>query len=418
MKVLHIASNDVGGAGEAARMWTELLNVYGREIQSELLVLYKSTNCDCVIEYHRSYITKLYILIMEKLQKNYMHIRYPYKKDIIFSNGFFGINITALPEVKEADVIHLHWINGFVSLKTIHKLNKMGKKIIWTLHDSWPMTGGCHVGCEAYRDMCGDCPILQSNCRNDLSNKIWRYKKRLLSDTKLVFTAPSEWMKSRVNNSSLFAASRCICIPNTIDFDIFYRRDEESIKSRLGYISTEDSINVLFAATSINIPYKGYSYFVKMLCLLYVEEPEIAKKIHIHYFGGGNSSLELDEKYPSTHWGDISDRNKIAHIYSLSDVMIYPSMSDSFSLTCLECLACETPVVAFETGGVPEVVRHCESGYIAEQGNVRALMRGFLWILEHNQQNQLGIFGGNDVRRRFTSEKIAEALQKVYSQGV
>ena len=141
-----------------------------------------------------------------------------------FSVARTGINICNNKYVREADLINLHWINGgFLSIKSIKKLSYLHKPVVWTLHDMWPFTGGCHYsgGCVKYKENCGQCPILNSNKDRDLTRMIWEKKNKFYKNLNLTVVTCSNWLARCAKDSSLYHDLRIEVIPNSVDVNIF-----------------------------------------------------------------------------------------------------------------------------------------------------------------------------------------------------
>ena len=149
----------------------------------------------------------------------------PYEKDksvrFLFSLANFGLPLHKHPDVLAADIIHLHWINqGLLSLNGIKKLKELGKPIIWTLHDMWVFTGGCHYnrGCDGYLASCGNCPYLKNPEKHDMSNRLWKKKEKLFRSG-IEYVTCSNWLAERARGSSILSSITINSIPNPINID-------------------------------------------------------------------------------------------------------------------------------------------------------------------------------------------------------
>ena len=181
MKILHIVADDLTSGAARGAYWLHLgLRELG--IITKIFTNSKITFGDKnVITTTKSKKDEAFNMIRGHLD-DLIIILYPKSKRIIFSSGLFGIDFTKTKEYEEADIIHLHWINhGFVNIK---HLSKIDKPIVWTIRDTWPMTGGCHVSdfleCDHYKSGCGNCKQLNSNRSFDLTKFILNRKKKYL----------------------------------------------------------------------------------------------------------------------------------------------------------------------------------------------------------------------------------------------
>ena len=196
MKILHISAADSSaGAGIASVKLHEAL--LSENVKSKILFLNDQSN-----EVPHNYIyqntiarkiKRIFLTFVDRLIIKF----YLRRKKEIFSPGLFGIDLSQEYEVQNADIIHLHWINhGFIDIKDLSKLNK---PIVWTLHDCWVFTGGCHhfFSCENFKNNCGTCPVLKSENNNDLSNYVFRRKQKHLPMSNIKYVAISSWMKKQ-----------------------------------------------------------------------------------------------------------------------------------------------------------------------------------------------------------------------------
>ena len=178
-----------------------------------------------------------------------------------FSLGTTGRDISNLDIVKNADIIHLHWINeGFVSLDGLEKLFALGKPIVWTLHDMWPFTGGCHYAgsCLEFNEHCGFCPFMRKASKSDLSAITFLRKKQLFRRANISVVACSHWLSSMAKSSFLFSHVPVITIPNPIDTDFYAPMDKDECRRELGL--PLDKKLLLFGAANI--------YDVRKVCVI------------------------------------------------------------------------------------------------------------------------------------------------------
>ena len=116
-----------------------------------------------------------------------------------FPYPVLGSNVSIMKEIREADYIYIHWVlGGFLTLKNIEQLAKLGKPLIFFMHDMWTFTGGCHYSFVPVKNtpqFCFNCQILPKNKNNDLSSKEFQKKLKLYSKyDNLFFISPSKWL--------------------------------------------------------------------------------------------------------------------------------------------------------------------------------------------------------------------------------
>ncbi len=199
-----------------------------------------------------------------------------------------GYDITSLPEFKEADIIHLHWVNqGMLSLKTIRKIISSGKPVVWTMHDIWPASSICHLtlGCHHYNNGCGNCKYLPGNGgKNDLSAKIWKKKQKVYNSGALSFVTCSRWLAAEARLSGLLAGHRIETIPNPIDTHVYCPQDK--LESRLRTQLPQDKRIILFIAQRATNPYKGMDYLIEACRLMAEQHPEMRENTCVAILGG------------------------------------------------------------------------------------------------------------------------------------
>lgn len=303
----------------------------------------------------------------------------------IFSYPVIGSNISELEVVKEADVIYVHWVlNGFLSLKNIEQLVKLNKPIIFFMHDMWTITGGCHhsFGCDKYMKHCHNCKFFIGDKENDLSTSEFKSKKKLFSTyDNVYFIAPSKWLFNCAKQSALTKEKPVFYIPNYLDDKVFKPFEKNVAKQILNF--EKEDIVIAFGAISIDSPYKGWKYLQKALDLLH--ENANYKNVSILIFGSGYKK-EVAEAIPfkTKFMGFLTNEYATNLMYNAADVFIAPSLAEVFGYVILESLRCGTPVVAFNTGGIPDLIKHKNNGYLAEYKDSKDLASGIKYCINND----------------------------------
>ena len=380
LKIIHLntyAGN--GGAGRACSRLNKALIMEGQD--SVLAVNFQFKENPELVNLSKGFFNKwfsAFCIILERYYSKFFTKPVP----IPFSIPLLGRNISNLKLLKSADIIHLHWINhAFLRPRDIAKLSKLNKPIVWTFHDSNAFTGGCHVryDCDHFLKECGHCPVLKQPASNDWSHKIWLQKQKSYSNLKFTAIAPGRWMADSIRMSSLLRSNKIANIPNTLDTQIFKPLDKLEARKILG-LSTEKFILMSGFMPSRMDMHKGTSYLINAIELLaenYNIDPE---KMELIIFGNRDEKNVPDFSIQTTFLGTITDDEKLAQCYSAADVFLAPSLEDNLPNTVMESLACGTPVAAFRTGGIPDMVQHKENGYLAEYRSAADLARGIAWI--------------------------------------
>ncbi len=415
MKVLLVNKSDkTGGAAVACKRLHSALNK--ANIDANLMVEEKRTNDGKVINLSPNHIRKKLNFIRFVSERMYF-LPHEQSKELrfAFSPAFAGQNIHKHPDFLKADIIHLHWFNqGFLSLNSLNKIIESGKPIVWTLHDMWAFTGGCHYAgnCEHYKNNCGNCPFLKNPHTKDLSYKIFKKKKEIFKNAKITFVTCSHWLKKEAENSSLLADFKIISIPNPIDTEEFYPKDKIEIRRKLNLPKNKRLI--LFAAANISDERKGLNYLIDALHIYHANNQN--KDIEIIIFGKSSKQIFENLPYKVHHLGILSKIEDIANAYNAADLFILPSLEDNLPNTIMEALACGTPVLAFRTGGIPEMIEHKKTGYIAEYKSVEDLKNGINFILNYPEKDILSKNALDKVKTEYSEKTVAEKYFEIYKE--
>jgi len=416
MKVTLINTADAGGGAPAACM--RLLKALElKQVDAHMLVQKKMTNEPRVINIDNSFISRL------KIKFNFFYERMPFiwfkAKDrsvrFAFSTADAGTDISHQPDILNADILHLHWTNsGFLSINNLKKLFETDKPVVWTLHDMWAFTGGCHYAgdCDHFVNECGNCWMLRHPGNEDISHTGWDHKNELLRAAQhIVFVTCSHWLADVARTSSLLKGFRIETIPNPIDIDIFSPKDKTAGKVKWN-INPQSKI-ILFGAANILDRRKGISYLVDALNDLKNNYPDTAN-VEIVIFGK-NKSFDVNQLPFKVHeLHIITSQYDLAELYSLADAFVTPAIEDNLPNTVMEALACGTPVVAFNTGGIPDMVEHKQNGYLAEFKSSKDFAAGIYYILNSDRKSELAANARNKVLQNFTNEIVASKYMAVY----
>ena len=333
-----------------------------------------------------------------------------------FSLSWFGRSIVDHPSVQSADIIHLHWVNhGFLSPKFLAELDELEKPIVWTFHDSNAFTGGCHVrySCENYHKECGNCPLLKISGKDDLSHKTWLRKKKAYSELNCHIVAPSNWMANSVKLSSLMGFRAVTVIPNTIETDVFKPYVKSEAKKILK-IDPDKFVLMSGFMPSKNDKHKGTSYLIDALNDLSMRPGIVKENIELIIFGNKENAEMPQFPFKTTFLGTISNDEHLAKCYSAADVFITASLEDNLPNTVMESLSCATPVVAFTTGGIPDMVKHLQNGYLAAYESSEDLATGIEWLYHDENAADIQKEARKTILTYFSEPVIAEKHADLY----
>ncbi len=407
MRILIISTYDIkGGAATAAfRLHKSLLN---EGIDSLMLVQFKSTDHFTIIE-PKSKIGK--VKALASLYLNGLLVKlYKKKTKTLFNPAFVPFNaIVDRINKLNPDIVHLHWISdGMMSIKDISRIKV---PIIWSLHDMWPFTGGCHYDeeCQRYQDSCGKCKVLNSQKDYDLSAWSYRQKRKYLSSkTNIHFIGLSRWMQKSILTSSLFKDKLVYNIPNPID-SIFFAPIEKTVARQILNLPKEKKIILFGAMNATSDPRKGFKELISALTSM-----NTTSTIELVIFGSNTPKESLPLNFKAHYLGHINDEISLRVVYSAADVMVVPSLQENLSNAIMESLACGTPVVAFNIGGNSDLIEHQKNGYLAQPFDCKDIAFGINWVINNEKYEELAINAREKIKNEFDSTLIAKKYIQIY----
>jgi len=326
-----------------------------------------------------------------------------------------GTDITSLSAFKESDIIHLHWINqGFLSLQDLKKIFESGKKVIWTMHDMWPITGICHHSgtCSNYQNDCGNCPLLHSPSPNDLSFKTFKKKKKILLNSGIHFVACSEWLQKKAEESFLKTGNSFTNIPNPIDTGSF--KPGNQMQARTDLDLPLDKKLLLFGAFSISDKQKGIDYMIEATQLL----SDLKEDVELVLFGEKKEELSKAIGLKAHFMGYISNMETIIKLYQSIDCYVTPSLQENLPNMIMESMSCGTPCVGFRIGGIPEMITHQKTGYVADYKSAEDLARGIRFVLHKSADPTFSQANRDFVLANYSEKTIAERYLNLYKQSL
>jgi glycosyltransferase involved in cell wall biosynthesis len=371
MRIIHLNSSDLKGGG-AAIAANRLHNALRNEgIDSKMFVKEKTTNDEHVIESNLSIPHKLIGKVYGKIRKNYKH--QGFVSDYLPSPGI----VNQVKQLKP-DLIHLHYIaNKFISPAI---LKQFDVPLVWTLHDVWPLTGGCHYvppGCEKFKSQCGNCPVINKNIEKDPSYRQFNLKKLVYKKhPKIVFISPSKYFKDLGDDSALLQQHTIRVVPNGIQTNIFTPITKQEARENLKLEPNKKYVAV-GANAILDDTRKGFHFLAEALGK--INDPNI----HLLIFGSDRKKAEVPENVSYTILGIVKSQVTLRDIYAAADVVAVPSKRETFGLTAAEAMASGTSVVAFDTTGLKDIITHKEDGYLAKPFDTSDYAKGIQFVLEH-----------------------------------
>lgn len=302
-----------------------------------------------------------------------------------FSDDRSRFQRTMLAQIPQCDVVNLHWVAGMLDYTTFFPQMTPVTPVVWTLHDMNAFTGGCHYDdqCGRFTKSCGLCPQLGSTSERDLSRAVWERKNQALTACKkgrLRIVTPSRWLAEEAQKSALMSGIRVDIIPYGLDLDVFAPRDKAYSRDLLGI--PLDARVVFFLADVVDNRRKGFSLLLEAL-------PHCAKSVDkLLLVSLGQKPPQADGRMPWLHLGSVQDDRLLSAVYSAADLFVLPSLQDNLANTVLEAMACGVPVVSFNSGGTPEMVRPGITGQLVPAFDVSALGDTIVGLLNAPEARQ------------------------------
>jgi glycosyltransferase involved in cell wall biosynthesis len=339
---------------------------------------------------------------------------YPRRRRVSWSVGWLWNNFRTRALRENPDLIHIHWVGqGFVPIKALAELKL---PLVWTLHDMWAFTGGCHYSrdCQRYRQSCGACPELSSQRENDLTRWVWKQKKRHWKGIDLTIVTPSKWLSTCSQSSSLFRNRSTEVIPYGLDLNV-YKPLERSLAREITNLNKDKKIILMSALAATEDPRKGFPDLVA--AAEHLAQAGWGQKAELLVLGSSRPIHPPRIALPVNFAGILHDDVSLSLYYRAADAFVAPSSQDNLPNTVMEAMACGTPCAAFNIGGMTDMIEHQRTGYLARPFDTEDLARGLAWILEDaTRAQQLSEAARGKVEAEFTLESVAQRYRDLYSR--
>lgn len=331
-----------------------------------------------------------------------------------WSNASSTRRLLHLMDQIKPDVIHLHAIHGYYLHfpQLFSYINRKKIPCVWTFHDAFAFTGNCgyYFDCEKWKTGCGDCPNIQTYPKSqwlDFTSWMWKQKKELFTQGKKVIVTPSQWLTNEARQS-YFGCYPCLTIRNGIDAEkTFHPRDSRVCREKYGYSLSEKI--VLGIAAGFQDVRKGAKYLLGLASALQQEALVIL-------IGWNEKNQKLLQGLTNVvTLPNTSSTDLLAEYYSLADVFVLPSLAENYATVTLESMACGTPVVGFDAGGIPEQLQG-NRGIAVETGNQEALNHAVRSVLRGTAGLSSGEKLAAQIREENSMKKMALEYENVYHQ--
>ena len=409
MRIVHLNYSDIcGGAARAAyRIHHSLLN---EGINSRMWVNKKSSH-DWTIEEQTGKIARVLNELIIRLINQILSKILKTENKIIHSPSVLPSRLVKHINASNVDIVHLHWIQG--EMLSIKDISQIKKPIVWTLHDMWAFCGAEHYSNDdRWREgyYVNNRPKYESGF--DLNRWTWGRKKKYWKNPIQIVT-PSQWLSICVKESKLMYNWPVSVIQNPVDTAHWRPLDKKIAREQLNL--PKDTYLILFGALGgVKDFRKGYDLLLTALEYLKVDKK--IKKIELVIFGQSKPKFQPDLFFPVHYLGHLHDNLTLRSLYSAADVMVVPSRQDNLPNTAVEAQACGVPVVSFNIGGLPDIIDHQKTGYLAKAFDTKDLANGITWVLDQNDSKELSNNAREQALKKFSEKKIAENYLNIYQK--
>lgn len=414
MKIIHISTADrSGGAPIATYRLNEAMNATDG-IESKMLVMNKTSSSDKVVNLSGRYstfkklFTRLYSIIIPALQYRTL------KPSGVFSisSGVHHPSTSCL--VKEADIIYIHWCNGgYINLKEIRRILRLGKPTYIFLHDMWLLTGGCHhsLDCKGFLADCRSCPFVGSRLAQLMVKRQQNLKRFSADFDNLTLLSPSSWMDNQIAISRNFKNVRHHVTYNPLPLNIFRPIDTAIARQILNL--PEDKRLILFVADGgTSNPYKGWRHLKEALISLNQDQ-----STELIVIGNNLNDTESREIGLEAHsFGRIHDELALAIFYSAADLFVVSSLADNAPQVVVEAQACGCPVTGFMTGGIPDMMIPAERSNLVNPKDSQALAKKIIEILKRTNSETDKMSRHNHIAAKFGEKSVVDTHIQLWNR--
>ena len=406
MKIVHVSHSDsIGGAARAAYRLHKSIRTLG--IDSRMLVADKKTD-DWTVKRRSNRISHLFGKLRWSIGiwiSSFIKSSNPILHSVAVVPSRWSQKLNA----SDADVVHLHWING--EMMSIRDLRDLKKPTIWTLHDMWAFCGAEHVSFNTrYRD--GYKTENRPANEKGIDLNRWTANRKLKNwKEPIQVVAPSRWLAECIKDSVIMKGWPVEVIPNAIDTNTWFPTDK--IVSRDLFKLPKDTHLILFSAWGgTSQMHKGFDLAESALDYL----ATLSSSIELVVCGQSQPEHNQYSKIKVNYIGHLHDDISMNLLYSAVDVVVIPSRIDNLPNAGTEAQSCGVPVVAFNVCGLPDVVEHLVTGYLAVPFDTLELAKGILWVIDKSRHEQLRIAARQRAVNLWSHTHIATKYANLYAE--
>jgi len=309
------------------------------------------------------------------------------------------------------EILHFHWTPGVVSLDDIEMYLKGGRSIVWTLHDMWAFTGGCHhaLECNQYETGCLQCPQTRAIFRRKVETSAELKRTVYNQVNKIHFVSPSHWLAEKAIASGAFSNAKLHVVPNPINCEVFKPGDKGTARSKYGI--TENAFVIGCSSMNLSDPMKNMHMLAKGI----EEFVELAQGREIVLLAVGGGELAIDGCRICLT-GPISSEAEMSSTYQAMDVFVSLSLAENFPLTVAEAAASGVPVICLERGGMPEIVTDGITGrVIATEDELPKVLMDF--VSDSQRIREMSIKGREQAVESFSLDSVLQKYDRIYDEA-
>lgn len=407
MKIFHLSNSDIsGGAARAARRIHKALLEKG--VKSQMLVNKKISRDENIFGPH-NFVEKILVDLRPYISKFFIKF-FKMHKDIPYSISLFSSPWIDRINKSDADLVHLHWVQH--EMLSIADIARIEKPIVWTLHDMWAFCGAEHLA-QDDRWRLGYSKNDNSNSKFGFDINRWTWLRKLKHWQKPTHVVtPSNWLANCVRESKLMENWPVSVVPNLLNTDYWKPKDKNFARKTLG-IRSDIPLAIFGTLGANSTHHKGFDLLLETLNN--IKNKDHLKNMEIVVFGKNTLKSLPKINFPVHFIGHLDD-DSLINLYSAADATIVPSRQEAFCQTASESQACGTPVIAFNIGGLTDIVDHLKTGYLAKAFDTEDLSKGISWVLENEQKLFLGKQARSRAVEKFSQKILIEKYQAVYEK--
>ena len=411
MIVLQISSYDyLGGAGRIA--WYLYKENKARGLESYLVAGVRTREDPGIFQFDYSKYQK--IKIARKIRRFWDYI--------VGKENFNFPGTEEIPNLipTKPDILHAHNLHGgYFDLRMLPLISSKFPTLL-TLHDTWLLSGHCayFINCERWKFGCGNCPDISRPpaIRRDASAYNWRKKKQIYEQSRFYVASPSQWLLDKVHESILMPAIiKSKVIHNGVDNAIFKFAEKLAIRRQLAL--PEDAFILLYvvAADMKKNAYKDFNTIDATLALLQSRVNTNRKLIFLGL--GTDEKVEIHGNLEKRYIPYQKDLQLVAKYYQVSDIYIHAALADTFPNVVLEALACGTPVIATDVGGIREQVLDGRTGLLVPAQGVERMTQNIIELMFGEEKlTAMSQNAAEDALNRFSLAKMVDNYINYYNE--